>query len=144
MFNINDLSVRRFEKEDAEAVSSLVIRNLEEVNIKDYGDKITEKSILAFSPKFIIQRARYAHTYIFEYNNQIVATGSISPYWGSETESIFLTIFVLPEFHKKGIGRKIIETLEKDEYYILIFNFNNLWCVQSIYPHCKQVLDRKI
>jgi len=29
-----------------------------------------------------------------------------------------LTIFVLPELHGKGIGRKIIETLEKDEYFL--------------------------
>lgn len=29
-----------------------------------------------------------------------------------------LTIFVLPEFHGKGIGRKIINTLEQDELYV--------------------------
>jgi GNAT superfamily N-acetyltransferase len=35
---------------------------------------------------------------------------------GSLTESILLTIFVLAEFQGKGIGRKIIQTLEQDEY----------------------------
>lgn len=29
-----------------------------------------------------------------------------------------LTIFVLPELHGKGIGRKIINTLEQDEFYV--------------------------
>ena len=33
-------------------------------------------------------------------------------------ESILLTIFVLPELHGKGIGRKIINTLEQDEFYV--------------------------
>ena len=33
-------------------------------------------------------------------------------------ESILLTIFVLPEFHGKGIGRKIINTLEQDEFFV--------------------------
>ena len=28
------------------------------------------------------------------------------------------TIFVLPEYQGKGIGRKIIETLEQDEYFL--------------------------
>lgn len=37
---------------------------------------------------------------------------------GSETESILLTIFVLPEFHGKGIGRTIIRTLEQDDLFI--------------------------
>lgn len=29
-----------------------------------------------------------------------------------------LTIFVLPEYHGKGIGSKIIETLEQDELFM--------------------------
>jgi GNAT superfamily N-acetyltransferase len=28
------------------------------------------------------------------------------------------TIFVLPEYQGKGIGREIIQTLEKDEYFL--------------------------
>lgn len=31
---------------------------------------------------------------------------------------LYLTIFVLPELHGKGIGRTIIETLERDEYFV--------------------------
>ena len=42
----------------------------------------------------------------------------ISSFWGSETESILLSIFVLPEFHGKGVGRKIINILETDEFYV--------------------------
>ena len=55
--------------------------------------------------------------YVFETDQKIVGTGSISSYWGSETESILLTIFVLPEYHGKGVGSKIIETLEQDELF---------------------------
>ena len=56
--------------------------------------------------------------YVFELENQIVGVGSISSFWGSKTESILLTIFVLPELHGKGIGRIIIQTLEQDELFI--------------------------
>ena len=53
-----------------------------------------------------------------EIDGKIIGTGSISSFWGSETESILLSIFVLPEFHGKGVGRKIINTLETDEFYV--------------------------
>ena len=66
----------------------------------------------------VLNIASYAHMYVFEWKGNIVGTGSISSFWGSETESILLTIFVLPEFHGKGIGRKIISTLEQDEFYV--------------------------
>ena len=51
-------------------------------------------------------------------DGKIIGTGSISSFWGSKTESILLSIFVLPEFHGKGVGRKIINTLETDEFYV--------------------------
>lgn len=32
-------------------------------------------------------------------------------------ESIILTVFVLPEYHGKGIGRNILHTLEQDKLF---------------------------
>ena len=49
---------------------------------------------------------------------RIIGTGGIAGFWGSLTESILLTIFVLPGYQGKGAGRMIIETLEKDEYFL--------------------------
>lgn len=56
--------------------------------------------------------------YVVTNDNRIVGTSSISSFWGSETESILLTIFVLPEYHGKGIGTLIIKTLEQDELFL--------------------------
>ena len=44
--------------------------------------------------------------------------GAIGPYWGSETESSLFTVFVLPEYQGRGIGRAIIRTLEEDEFFL--------------------------
>ena len=66
----------------------------------------------------ILQIASYAHMYVFELDDRIVGVGSISSFWGSETESILLTIFVLPELHGNGIGRIIMQTLGQDELYL--------------------------
>lgn len=44
--------------------------------------------------------------------------GSLGPYWGKEDESILFTIFVLPEYQGRGVGRAVIDTLEKDEFFL--------------------------
>ena len=49
---------------------------------------------------------------------RIIGCGAIAGYWGSFTESILLTIFVLPEYQGKGVGKRIIQTLEQDEFFL--------------------------
>ena len=110
--------VRQFEEEDAGEVRNLIVRNLLEVNSKDYGISAMEKLAKDYDVEKVLNVASYAHMYVFEFDGKIVGTGSISSFWGSETESILLCIFVLPEFHGKGIGSKIISTLEQDEFYV--------------------------
>lgn len=41
--------------------------------------------------------------------------GAIGPYWGKEDESSLFTIFVLTDYQGKGVGRRIVETLENDD-----------------------------
>ena len=113
-----DIRVRRFKEEDAEEVRNLIVRNFLEANSKDYGISAMEKLAKVYDVRKVLNIARYAHMYVFEWNDKIVGTGSISSFWGSKTESILLTIFVLPEFHGKGIGRKIINTLEQDKLFV--------------------------
>ncbi len=115
---ISNINIRRFEEKDAEAVQTLIVRNFLEVNSKDYGIEIMQEIAKAYDVEKVKRIAGYAHMYVFEYNKQIVGVGSISSFWGSETESVLLTIFVLPELHGNGIGKLIIQTLEQDEFYI--------------------------
>lgn len=110
--------MRRFEREDADEVKTLIVRNFLEVNSKDYGMAAMKELATVYDVEKILDIASYAHMYVLEWNEKIVGTGAISSFWGSEKESILLTIFVLPEFHGTGIGRKIINTLEQDEFYV--------------------------
>lgn len=114
----NKVRVRKFQKADAEEVQELIVRNFLEVNSKDYGIKAMQELAVNYGIDKILQIASYAHMYVFELDDRIVGVGSISSFWGSETESILLSIFVLPEFHGKGVGRKIINILETDEFYV--------------------------
>ena len=110
------ISARRFEPADAEAVSVLITRTLRTTNIRDYGAEYIENHCTLFTPEKVLVRAGWSHFYVFCDGNQIVACGGVAPYEGRLDECFLLTIFVLPEYQGRGIGRKIIETLEADEY----------------------------
>ena len=109
--------LRRFGESDAENVSALIIRTERITNIKDYSEEWINAFEKRVQPSLILERAGWTHFYVVEENDTIIGCGAIGPYWGSETESSLFTIFVLPEYQGKGIGRKIIETLEQDEYF---------------------------
>ena len=110
------IKARRFETADAQEVSALIIKTLRITNIKDYSPEYIEKDVAQFTPEKVIERASWTHFYVFCDGDRIVGCGAIGPYWGSETESSLFNVFVLPEYQGKGVGRKIIETLETDEY----------------------------
>ena len=110
--------IREFLSEEAEEVSKLIAKTLREVNIKDYTMEYIENSIQKLHPKNILERAKWNHFYVAYEENKIIGCGAIGPYWNRENESSLFTIFVLPEYQGKGIGRKIIETLEQDEYFL--------------------------
>ena len=113
-----DWTVRLFRPEDADEVSALIIRTLREVNIRDYGEEYIEALVSEMKPENISGRASWTHFYVVIDGDAIVGCGAIGPYWDKEDESCFFTIFVLPEYQGKGVGRTIMETLEADEYFL--------------------------
>ncbi|MDK2807701.1 MAG: hypothetical protein PWP24_434 [Clostridiales bacterium] len=113
-----NVEIRRFCEADAEAVAGLIIRNFKEVNSKDYSQNVISELVKTHDTEWVKEVAGYANMYVFCLNEKIIGVGSISSFWGSKTESILLTVFVLPELHGKGIGRTIMKTLEQDELFI--------------------------
>lgn len=110
--------IRKFCKADAEKVSALIIHTLQTSNSKDYSAETISALEKKMQPAGVLERAGWTHFYVAEENGDIIGCGAIGPYWGSETESSLFNIFVLPECQGKGVGRKIIETLERDEYFL--------------------------
>lgn len=110
--------IRRFKNEDSVELSEVIAKTLRTTNSKDYSPEFIEKEILFFTPKKLIERATWVHFYVVCEDEKIIGCGGIGAYWGKEDESSLFTIFVLPEYQGKGIGRKIIETLEQDEYFL--------------------------
>lgn len=109
---------RRFKSSDAEAVSALIGRNLLEVNTKDYPMGEMERLAKTYCPDKVCSISGSAHMYVVCVEEIIAGCGAIASYKGKRDESILLTIFVLPEMHGEGVGKRIMDALESDEYYL--------------------------
>ena len=112
-----ECNIRKFRTCDAEEVSALVIHTLRTSNIKDYSAEYIENDVKMFTPEGVMQRASWTHFYVAVLGNKIIGCGAIGPYWGKEDESSLFNIFVLPEYQGKGVGKRIVEALEKDEFF---------------------------
>lgn len=112
------MDIRKFRTEDAAAVSALIAKTLRTTNRKDYTAEFIENEVTFFSPEKVSERAGWTHFYVVCDGAKILGCGAIGPYWGKEDESSLFSIFVLPEYQGRGIGRSIIETLEADEYFL--------------------------
>ena len=110
------MEIRRFKEADAEAAAQVVSVTVSISNSRDYPPEYIAHLKETHSAEVLRQRAREGHMYVICDGEKIVGTGTIAPYWGSETESILLTIFILPDWQGRGLGRLLIETLEQDEY----------------------------
>ena len=112
------MEIRRFREDDAEAVSALIIKTIRISNVKDYPAELMEEVVKNQQPANILERAGWTHFYVAEDEGSIIGCGAIGPYWGKTDESSLFTIFVLPEYQGRGVGRRIIGTLEQDEFFL--------------------------
>lgn len=110
--------ISRFKEEQAKEVSDLIRTTIRISNTKDYPLELMEQLIESETPEHVIERASWTHFYVAQDEGRIVGCGAIGPYWGKEDESSLFTIFVLPEYQGKGVGRSIIETLENDMFFL--------------------------
>ena len=112
------MEIRRFRQEDAAEVERLITRTLRVTNSRDYSPEDIEANVLSHSAETVLKQAEDGHSYLACDGARIVGCGTVAGIGGSKTESILLSIFVLPEYQGRGVGRQIVETLERDEYFL--------------------------
>ncbi|MGM9639159.1 MAG: GNAT family N-acetyltransferase [Butyricicoccaceae bacterium] len=115
---MNRITIRRFQKGDEPAVSNVICTTLAASNRESYSAAFIEKQIRSYSPAQIAVIAEEAHVYIACDGEMPIGCGGIADFWGSTEESYLTSIFVLPEYQGKGVGRQIVEALEADEYFL--------------------------
>ena len=98
------MEIRRLRHQDADEVAQLIAHTLRISNSRDYPEEYIQVNIDTHSAEVILERAEHGHFYVACDGERIIGCGCIAPYWGSVTESILLTIFVLPEYQNRGIG----------------------------------------
>ena len=86
------MEIRRFRDEDAQAVSEVIRTTIRISNTKDYPVELMDELIASETPEAVLQRASWTHFYVACDEGKIIGCG--------------------------GVGRSIVEVLEKDEYFI--------------------------
>lgn len=115
---MSKMIIRRFKNEDAIELANVIAKTLRTTNIKDYSPEYIENDIRFLTAEKLIERSNWTNLYVVCDDNVLIGCGAIGPYWGKDDESSLFTIFVLPKYQGKGVGRKIIETLEQDAYFL--------------------------
>ena len=112
-----NIEIRPFQEEDAAAVAAVIRQTLLISNSRDYPPEEIQVQIESHSQQVMLERSRWSHMYVACDGETVVGCGAVAPYWGSLEESILLSIFILPEYQGMGIGRRIVLTLEEDEFF---------------------------
>ena len=119
------LTIRRFQKGDAEILSVMIRRTLREVNYTSPKSEL-DYLIPHYSPETMAELAETGHTYVLEEDGQIVGSGTVLP--DGETEAEIVAAFLAPESIGKGYGRALFEALEADE---LAAKAQRVWLTSS-------------
>lgn len=113
-----EFNIRRFQEQDAAETSAVIAEALRVSNAPDYPPAIIQEMLELYTPGHLLEQAGSEHLYILRHGERTIGCGGIAPYMGSADASILVTIFVLPEYQGNGAGRKIMEVLEQDAYFL--------------------------
>lgn len=110
------LQIRNFLRKDAKETADVMKRSLLETTQDVCLLESIESLAQNCNSDRILEIDSYSRIYVVCINKKIVACGIISKNF--EEKSILLTSFVSSELQGYGFSRKIIEHLERDEYYL--------------------------
>ncbi|MEK6894619.1 MAG: GNAT family N-acetyltransferase [Nanoarchaeota archaeon] len=99
--------VRRFKIQDASEISSLIRRSILNRNNIDYTVSQINSIAKYYSPENIMNDFDRKFIVVCLDKNKIVGTGTL---FGDE----LMTLFIDPDYQKKGIGKKLMDILEEE------------------------------
>ena len=113
------MNIRLIKDGDYKKVADMIARSVKSSNFSKFYPQCSIDYIQeSLDENGVKSRASWTHFYVIEEADKIVACGAIGPYYDRNTESSLFSIFVDEMYQGRGYGRLIIETLEKDEYFL--------------------------
>ncbi len=108
------LKIVEYKERYLEQISNLIIQDLLTVNSNDYGIERVKKMAEDFTvEKLQNSLSKRKKVFVALIDDNVVGTAGIDKSWNSDDEYWILTVFVKPENHGQGIGKKLIEKVEE-------------------------------
>ena len=98
--------IRPAQAGDAADISRVIIRALRETNAKDYTPDIIARVELSFSSAAVERLIDQRDVFVAEMDNRVVGTASLDG-------QTLRTMFVLPDVQGRGIGRLLVQRIER-------------------------------
>ncbi|SEI24562.1 GNAT family N-acetyltransferase [Tardiphaga sp. OK245] len=98
--------IRPAQAGDAADISRVIIRALLETNAKDYTPDIIARVELSFSSAAVERLIDQREVFVAEMDNRVVGTASLDG-------QALRTMFVLPDVQGRGIGRLLVQRIER-------------------------------
>ncbi|MGM4928519.1 GNAT family N-acetyltransferase [Tardiphaga sp. 619_E2_N8_5] len=98
--------IRPAQAGDAAGISRVIIRALRETNAKDYTPDIIARVELSFSPAAVERLIDQRDVFVAEMDDRVVGTASLDG-------QALRTMFVLPDVQGRGIGRLLVQRIER-------------------------------
>lgn len=115
---MEEICIRPMEADQAAEVSALIGRVLLEVNIQDYTREALMEFVEYYTPERVAEIPQSGgHSYVAMSGEKVVGCGSVVPMEGCPGECLIQALYVLKEWEGKGVGRKLMETLEADPLF---------------------------
>ena len=111
------MEIRLVKENEIAKLFAMIKSSCEETMSKYYPERSIEYILTKqVNVEALTRRMNTGHFYIVAEQDRIIGCGCVKKSKTNENDCLFFTIFVAPDCQGKGIGKKIIETLENDEY----------------------------
>ena len=108
------IEIKEYESKYANQLSTIIIRNLLEINSKDYGIDKAKEMAKDFNAKKLNEILNNREkVYVALNDNEVVGTAGIDKSFYADDEYWILTVFVKPEEHGHNVGRSLIQKIEE-------------------------------
>ncbi|MFT4065920.1 GNAT family N-acetyltransferase [Paraburkholderia sp.] len=99
--------IRAARTTDADCISHVIIRCLRETNAQDYPDEVIRRVGQNFSAAAVLALMARRTVFVATLEKRIVGTASLDG-------SVVRTVFVSPDLQHQGIGRLLMEQVERE------------------------------